>query len=274
MGDAGVILGSFISAIILDQLFLGLKEVFTTIAGIGFLAGLVSVVILPEGLPKSRRKQVSSVPKAILDSFFSMLKSLKKITFSNSLSEVYSFQLILAFLEFGSAAFIPVMIVAKGFSKGDVSEISLWAMLIIIWFKPSLGRITDKFDFRITITISLLLSGLLIFLFAFIYNYWILILILLINNAATITAYTTSSAEVSHRAPFDERGIALGALGFYISLGRTASTVILGPIWELLGLSWVFYCTSIGVILATLLAFFYFKVKWEKSEIRDVSNAF
>jgi MFS family permease len=271
MGDAGVILGSFLAAVILDQLFLGLREVFTTIATIGFLAGLFNVFILPEGLPKSKRKQVNSVPNAIFNSFFSMLRSLRKITFTNHLSEVYTFQLILAFLEFGSAAFIPVIIVAKGFSKGDVSEISLWAMLIIIWFKPSLGRVADRFDFRITITISLVLSAILIFLFVLMDLGWILILLYLINNAAIITAYTTSSAEVSRRAPFDERGMALGALGFYISLGRTTSTIILGPIWEFLGLSWVFYCTSISVILVSLFSFFYFKRKWDMSELAKTS---
>ncbi|MHA1224088.1 MAG: hypothetical protein ACTSP3_12730, partial [Candidatus Heimdallarchaeaceae archaeon] len=47
-----------------------------------------------------------------------------------------------------------------------------------------------------------------------------------------------------------QRGMALGALGFYVSFSRSISTLTLTPIWEKYGINYVFVSTAI--ITATL----------------------
>ena len=49
------------------------------------------------------------------------------------------------------------------------------------------------------------------------------------------------------------RGIALGALGFYVSAGRSMSTLILSPIWEKFDVNVVFISTAIAIIAATII---------------------
>ncbi|MHA2404883.1 MAG: hypothetical protein ACXADH_17955, partial [Candidatus Kariarchaeaceae archaeon] len=66
----------------------------------------------------------------------------------------------------------------------------------------------------------------------------------------------------SNSAHPKQRGIALGALGFYVSFGRTVSSIFLAPIWELFeiitndrgeSLILVFRVASITLFSATIV---------------------
>lgn len=269
MADLGSIIGLLISNIILDELLWTLKDLFGIAAGIAFFFGLVNVIILPEGLDKAYRKQVSSIPKAIVNSFFSMISSLKQMTLNKDLSLAYSFQLIVAFTEFTATTFLPLLILQKGYSRGDVAEIGLWAILLSVWFKPFLGRLTDKFSFIYVITITILIYSLALLAFTIVQNFLLLILLFISMNMSLMTAYMAENNEVSRRAPIAFRGTALGALGFYVSLGRTTSTIVSGPIWEILDLTAVFYIITFSIIVITLILFFWDKMKEQDLESKN-----
>lgn len=257
--DMGTLFGLFISTLILNEFLLDLKALFGFTMVLGIFTGLISAYILPEGLAKDQRKKVDSIPRALFDSFLSMMRHLKDITKTNRLSQVYAFQILLAFLEFMTSSFLPLIIVSKGFSRGDVSEISLWAILIIIWFKPLLGRVTDRITYLNSISVTMIIASITVLFFTFVNEFWGLILLYLILNGALITAYIAANSETTKRAPFDLRGSALGTLGVYVAFGRTTSTVILGPIWEQFGLTEVFLFTSLSIILLTLALNIFFR---------------
>ncbi|MFX0119889.1 MAG: MFS transporter [Promethearchaeota archaeon] len=255
MADLGSLFGLLISSLVLDELVWKLTDLFGIAAGIAFVFGLVNIIILPEGLEITNKKQVSSIPKAIFDSFFSMLSSLKKMTLTKELTQAYIYQLLVSFVEFTAATFIPLLIVQKGFSRGDVSEIGLWVILVSLWFKPFLGRLTDKFTFTSVITTTLIVYSFALIIFTIEKNFLLLIIIYIFMNLSLVTAYMAENNEVSRKAPLSYKGTALGALGFYVSLGRTGSTIISGPIWEFLDLISVFYIISFAIIIITLILF-------------------
>ncbi|MHA1969258.1 MAG: hypothetical protein ACW964_15840 [Candidatus Hodarchaeales archaeon] len=117
-----------------------------------------------------------------------------------------------------------------------------------------------------SISVTLFISSVTVFLFICVNEFWMLVLLYLILNGALITAYIAANSETTKRAPFDLRGTALGALGVYVSLGRTCSTIILGLIWEIFGLAEVFLFTSLSMILLTLALFAWFRSNDGKSD--------
>lgn len=264
MSDIGSIIGLLISSLILDELLWTLTDLFGIVAVVAFFFGVINILILPESLDKTLKKQVSSIPNAVINSFFSMLSSLKQMTLTRGLTLAYTFQLILAFTEFTATTFLPLLIVQKGFSRGDVSEIGLWAILVSLWFKPFLGRLTDRFDFIYIITTTLMIYSLALLVFTVLQDFFLLIVLSIIMNASLITAYMAENNEVSKRAPIALRGTALGSLGFYVALGRTSSTVVSGPIWEIFGLTGVFNIIILCVLVITLILFLMNRSKEEQ----------
>ncbi|MFX0151657.1 MAG: MFS transporter, partial [Candidatus Hodarchaeota archaeon] len=266
MGDVGTIFGSLISSLLLDELLWGLRNLFGIIAGIGVFSGVITIFLLPEGLIAKDRRQVDSILQAIKESIIFMARSFKNITMSNHLAEVYAFQFFLSFIEFAAATFLPVLIVSKGYTRGEVAEIVFWSTIAIIWFKPYLGQITDKFNFIPTISPFLIISSLTMLVFLIIQNYWLLVLVYIILNGSLITSYIAANGETARRASFEQRGTALGALGVYVSFGRTTSTIVLGPVWEVFGLFGVFLLTGFGVLIIAALLFFFMRYRTSKRQ--------
>ncbi len=261
LSDAGVIIGSLLSKYILDSLHWELKELFFIIVILGIFSGIVSFILLPEGLNHQKRKITENVFRELFQSFFFSFKRLSSITRLNELHEVYIFQIVLAFTEFMVTTFLPLIIISRGYTRGSVAEIAFWATLIIIWFKPSLGNLTDKLKFSSIITISLIIISLCVLSFIFIVDFWLIILLYVILNAAIITGYTAENGEVARRGPDHLRGATLGALGFYVSFGRTLSTVSLGPIWDNYGLISVFQVTGVLILVITFFLFLIYRSK-------------
>ncbi|MFW9780526.1 MAG: MFS transporter [Candidatus Heimdallarchaeota archaeon] len=238
--DVGSLLSGFLSAFLLNELGWNLTGLFGFMAILGIATGIIGVILLPEGLDPSQRKRVDSVFSALSSSFQTMIIDIKRISFSYRLEVVYVFQLVLAFTEFALTTFLPMLIVSKGFTEGDVGGIVFWATLVIVWFKPFLGRLSDNHQFTLVFAIPLFVISGIILMFTYIYEYILLVVLYILMNGALITAYSATNSEVTRRAPFEQRGIAMGVLGFWISVGRTVSTLLLGIIWEFFGLISVF----------------------------------
>ncbi|MFW9854712.1 MAG: MFS transporter [Candidatus Thorarchaeota archaeon] len=238
--DVGSLLSGFLSAFLLNELGWDLTGLFGFMVILGIATGIIGVVLLPEGLDPSQRKRVDSVFWALNSSFLTMIRDIKEISFSHRLEVVYVFQLVLAFTEFALTTFLPLLIVSKGYTKGDVGGIVFWATLAIVWFKPFLGRLSDNHQFTLVFSIPLFVISGIILLFTYFNEYIFLVILYILMNGALITAYSATNSEVTRRAPFEQRGIAMGVLGFWISLGRTVSTLLLGIIWAFFDLNSVF----------------------------------
>jgi MFS family permease len=253
MSDIGSIIGSLFAFFLLNELQFSLQSLFGTIALISLITGIISFLLLPESLAKSNRNPVDSVKKALVTSWLSMLKSMKNISVTNRLWHVYLFHFILAFIEFTFSMFVPLIIVSKGFNNAEVSAISLWTLLLVFWAKPYLGKVTDKIEFLTAITVSLVITCLTIIGYVFVDDFIFLIGLQMIANASIMVAYFTANGETTRRAPIEYRGISLGVFGVYVSMGRTTSTLVLGPIWEAFDLGGVFIFAPISVIFAVIL---------------------
>ena len=253
MSDIGSIIGSLFAFFLLNELQVSLQSLFGTVALISLITGVFSLIFLPESLAEKNRKNVESIKRALVESWVSMLKSMKKISVTNRLWHVYLFHFVLAFIEFTSGMFVPLIIVSKGFTNADVSAISLWTLLLIFWSKPYLGKITDKIDFLTAITISLTITCLSVVGYIFVEEFILLVGLQMVANASIMIGYFTANGETTRRAPIEYRGISLGVFGVYVSMGRTTSTIVLGPIWENFDLAGVFIFAPICVIAAIII---------------------
>jgi predicted MFS family arabinose efflux permease len=257
--DIGSIFSSLFAFFLLQQLKFSLKGLFGAVTLISLFTGIVSWILLPESLVKKDRKQVDNVRKAIFKEWKSMITSLRKLSSINKLWQVYFFHFIIAFTEFAASFFVPLIIVSKGFTNADVSAIMLWTLILIFWLKPYLGSLTDRIDFTTVATVSTIISCIVFIAYIFANDFIFLVGVYWVGNAATMMAYFAANGETTRRAPIADRGIALGVFGVYVSIGRTASTVVLGPVWELFELTGVFIFAPILILILTILL--YLKIK-------------
>jgi MFS family permease len=266
LSDIGSIFSSLFAYFLLQELQFSLHGLFGAVALISIGTGMISMLLLPESLEKSERKQVTSIWKTVLKEWLTMIPSLKKLSLTNKLWQVYFFHFVIAFIEFTFGFFVPLMIVFKdGFSNPDVSAISLWALFLVFWLKPYLGKLTDRIEFIKITTISLTITSIVLFTFIFIDNFILLVGAYLIANASIMVSYFAANGETTRRAPIEYRGIALGVFGVYISVGRASSTLMLGPIWETFSLTGVFIFTPILIFTLTFLLYFVIKRNSNKS---------
>ncbi|MHA2166213.1 MAG: MFS transporter [Candidatus Hodarchaeales archaeon] len=256
LSDIGSLLGSILAYFLLKEIEISLKNLFGIIALISIFTLLISVKLLPESLAKENRRIVKSVKSALLDSWLTMIKSLKSVSLTNKLWHVYLFHFILAFIEFMSSVFIPLIIIEKGFTNADVSAIYFLATLLIFWTKPYLGKITDRLRFVPLIMASLLLTSVTLLGYLYLTDFILIVMLNILVNSGVMISYIAANSAVTRRAPSEQRGIALGVFGVYVSLGRTFSTIILGPIWETFGLTGVFIFAPISVIFAIFILWF------------------
>lgn len=93
------------------------------------------------------------------------------MTRTKELTQIFFYQFILSFTEFAATTFLPLLIIYKDFTRGDVSEIGMWTILIVAWFKPFLSRLTDKFNFITVITTTLSIYYIFLLISTFVPNY-------------------------------------------------------------------------------------------------------
>ena len=253
LSDIGSILGSILAYILLQEIEISLKNLFGLIATISVITIVISTKLLPESLAKENRRVVQSVKGALLESWLTMIKSFKDVSFTNKLWHAYFFHFILAFIEFMSTVFIPLIIIEKGFTRADVSAIYFLAILLIFWTKPYLGRITDRLKFVPLIMFSLFLTSLTLLGYLYVSDFVFIVALNIFVNGGVMISYIAANSAVTRRAPSEQLGIALGVFGVYVSLGRTTSTIVLGPIWEFFNLATVFVFSSVLILCLIFL---------------------
>ncbi len=249
-GDVGVILGSFFAAFVLKSLRWPLNQLFLATGFISTVLVLVLTVIVPEVLSSEHQKKVESVFNALWSSFRSMVGSFWKMTTRKELYRVYGFQLLISFSEYMLTSFFPLLIVvAKGFPLEIVAELTLYSTVVLFFFKPYLGGISDRFGYQLPVTGALFLTVTSFFVMVISNDLRILWISYVFAQAGLMTSYLAVNGGTSRAVPNSERGLALGVLGAHVSLGRSLSSLLLSPLWELFDLNAVFLG---GIVLASL----------------------
>ncbi len=254
-GDIGVISASILASYLLDQLQLTLNNVFLIVGLIGSLFTVLAIFILPESLPKNHENLSTNYFSHFWDSFKNMVVIMIQLIKMKSLRNVYLLQIIISFSSFGFIVFFPALIVSYGYSKGTVAEISLISTLILIFFKPYLGSISDHLNLQNVVFLSLTIVSMAIASSTFVSNFFFLIGVQTIFFAGMLTAYTAVNRGATKLAPFEKRGAALGALGVFVSLGRSLSTLYVGFVYSFFSLSESLLIFSITLYVILLFTF-------------------
>ncbi|MFV2015787.1 MAG: MFS transporter, partial [Candidatus Heimdallarchaeota archaeon] len=265
--DIGILLGAVLAAYLLSNDIVTVKGLF----GISFLimviAMVFSILLLPEVLEDEHRRKVDSKIKALNNSFRNMLRSIVQLTKDYSLRTIYLFELLFTFAEFFVSSFVPLLIVVSlGYDDSVVAQVILGSTLLQIFFKPYFGKIFDKFGFRGPVVVSMIITSLMIYLLTITNTFWQLLAVYTILMSSILIGYISSAGATSNAALPAQRGLAMGVLGVYISMGRTSSSIILSPILEFLeirsnsrseGLIDLFTITAIIIVVITLLLTLY-----------------
>lgn len=246
-----------------------LRLLFAWGAGISLIGGVALIFFMPEVLKKEDRLIVDSKLKALGDAFISMFKSLYIVTKQKKLSFIYLIQLAIAFLEYMVTAFFPLLVYAKFGSYDVVAQIAWITSGVLIFFKPYLGRIIDRFGYRGPIFATLMISSSMLILMRFVNSLPGLIVVYMIYSASSLTSYIGVNTGTTKESKKVQRGMALGALGFYVSLSRSISTLSLTPVLDKLGIGWVFISTALIIISVVLIIYLVYYIVGYNNKKKD-----
>jgi len=249
--------------------FSPLRILFAWGAGISFIGVIGMAFFMPEVLKQEDKIQVESRTKALFHSFLTMFPNLIKLTKQKKLSFIYLVQMFIAFLEYMVTAFFPFLVVTKGFTDDVVAQIAWITAGALIFFKPYLGKIVDKIGYRVPIFVTLVFSSIMLILMVVVNSLPWLIVIYILYSASSLTSYIGVNTGTTIESRIAERGIALGALGFYVSFARSVSTLGLTPVWENFGINAVFITTACIVIVAVITIYLVYMNNGKKKKEKD-----
>ncbi|MHA2255042.1 MAG: MFS transporter [Candidatus Heimdallarchaeaceae archaeon] len=272
--DLGVILGSLLAVLLLKQFQVELRVLFAWGAGISLVGVIGMVFFMPEVLRKEDRLQVDSKIKALLESFVSMFRNLVNVTKQKKLSFIYLVQLLIAFLEYMVTAFFPFLVVSKGYPDDVVAQVFWISAGVLIFFKPFLGKIIDKIGYRMPMLFTILISSSMLVLMTFVDSFAWLVVVYIIYSGSSLTSYIGVNTGTTVESKTAQRGMALGALGFYVSFSRSITTFSLTPIWNTHGIDWVFRSTAIiisSAVIVTYLIYYLIGIRNDKNNNQKIS---
>ena len=233
--DVGVIAGALFANYVLDRQILDLRGLFLISSGIGLFGTLVVWAFLPEVLEEEHKLIVESKVKAFYQSFRRSIQSITSVSKQLPLRSAYSYQVIVAFVEYFIVSFFPLLVVISfGYGESIVAYVLLVSTVVVFVFKPILGSISDKFGLRAPTTIGLIVNGFTLVLISFETNLNSIIVLYSVLLAASVTTYVAVNGATAKYSKSKERGLAMGTLGVYVSIGRTSSSIILAITWFIL----------------------------------------
>jgi len=150
----------------------------------------------------------------------------------------------------------------------------------LIFFKPYLGKIIDKIGYKGPIFFTLIISSSMLILFIYVKSLPWLIVVYIIYSASSLTSFIGVNTGTTRESIATQRGMALGALGFYVSLSRSISTVSFIPIsvnsnqvngsidWNYV-LPKIFLFTAIAIYSAVMLIYLIYYLIGKRKLTKD-----
>ena len=128
------------------------------------------------------------------------------------------------------------------------------------------GKVVDKIGYKTPIYFTLLFSSTMLVLMVVVDALPGLIVIYTLYAASSLTSYLGVNTGTTRESKLTQRGMALGALGFYVSFSRSISTLSLTPVWNNFGINAVFITTAIIVSIATITIFLVYKILGNRND--------
>jgi MFS family permease len=254
MGDLGIVLGAYISYFTLGVLSMNFYWLFGVMTVLQLFATCLALIIIPEVIDENDRIEFGMSVKLMRQSLVDSFRSLHELSSDYQYRALFFYQFIFAVLEFLFITFFAVLIVNKGFSKGDVGKIIFIGTLCLLWFKPLLGKQSDRFGYRALKSRILFLNSIVFIFIIHLNSIFLLIMAYIAVISGIYTSYQAFAGDVSKLTPPSERGVAMGALGFFMSLGRGISTLLVGAIWKFLGIEMIFLLFAVWIFLLSLIS--------------------
>lgn len=260
MGDIGLLFGSLYAKIFLDQFLLSLRLFLLSLSLLGFFAFCLFYLILPEPL-NQEHKLHTTISLFLKENFINMAKRFKEISTSSGMLKIYSVQFILAFTDYFLVIFFPLLLVSLNYSKGTLGMIIFGSTIALLWLKPYLGGIADRFGYRVPVLLSLSLVGIIFMITPYAKILPLLVLIYILCDLFIFIGYPAVNRATASTSSSTKTGLALGTLGVYTSSGRTTSTIIMSSIWKKFNINVTFISAGLFILLVCLLLFFFTKEK-------------
>jgi len=109
------------------------------------------------------------------------------------------------------------------------------------------------------VLIALFIVSILYMIAPLINNLLLFIVFYFIIYSMVFISFPAVNSGTANTSPAKQRGLALGTLGVYTSLGRASSTAVMSPIWESFNISNTFIIA--GFLIAFLVIVLYFITK-------------
>jgi len=135
-----------------------------------------------------------------------------------------------------------------GFDSFLTSIVTGSLILMPIFFRPYIGRLSDRMGRRVPIVVGLIVSGLPLLIIPFVNEFLILLLLALVYGLGFATVTASTPALVSELVPKEYVGASMGFLDTTMDVGQTIGSIISGFI---LGTSLGYYGVfpSLGIVL-------------------------
>lgn len=266
LGDVGSLIAAGTASYLLspNKLVgqLNIAQLFSLFCVIGAITNVIIYFLIKETLEDKNRLLVANKLSTFFNSIKNVLQNFINTSKIPNLFPIYLVQFALAFTEFGFGSFYPLLLSNYfHYLDEEIAKIVLYVTLLLLLVKPKLGGISDKFGYKLPVSLSFLFIAINIFgLISFDFFLANLIFIALIISTFPL-GYSAMNSHTVHTAPENKRGIAMGTLGVYTSLGRGFSTLIIGFIASKLDLLTAFKFFSVFVFLFGVSLLIYFKKK-------------
>lgn len=263
--DMGIIIGTSLVSYALNNDILDLRGVFLWSLLSGLIGSFVIYFTLSEVIKDRDRQTTENLFAAFQSSLYRTWHSFKTMTSRSPLWLIYLFQFTISFTEYFFSSLFGIFVIrAKGYTAGDLANIILYSTVIVFFLKPYLGSISDKWGFKYPAMTGLLFNAVIIFSLTQVNSFILILSLYTLLSATSLTTYLAVNGATSYASPSQLRGLAMGTLGSYVSLGRSTSSLVVTPVWQLFedltgdrgeALIIVFKIISVVIILAVFVLY-------------------
>jgi len=236
---APILGGAILSFFIFYQEIIQYKLVYVVAFSIGLLVFILTLFY-------HENKSIKNSSKSFKESLSAFIKN----------SKMRSTALIEMAIYFAFGAFetyLPLFLQLKGFSAYHAGIIFALQTLSIALSKPLFGKLADKIDKRIQITLGILILGVSFILLPFFNNLISLIIISLIFGLGMSVSTSATSAYVAEISKRKELGASLGALSSTMDIGHSLGPFIVGVIISLTSYTLGFSSAFLLIVLVGLI---------------------
>ncbi|MFB3884757.1 MAG: MFS transporter [Thermodesulfobacteriota bacterium] len=239
MDHAGATTGPLIASILMATFTQNLRVIFYLAA----IPAAFCVWVLYRGVSDVKKNHVSAAPPLSLH-----LKSWDK--------RFKYFLLIITLFTLGNSSDAFLLLRAKDLGIGIVSIPILWSMFHLsktVFSIPG-GTLSDRIGRRKVMIIAWAIYGLVYLGFGFASNAYHIWLLFFIYGIFYGFAEGTERAWVADLVEEAKRGTAYGAYHFFLGMATLPASLLMGLLWETVGIKWAFSFGAGMALIAALLA--------------------